>query len=178
MSEHAGCSYFLGFPDIWDDGLPGAVSTFLPLPSRLRGVPDEDVLRLGERITAARARLRLTQQELADEIGVSVKTINNLETGRTGPPRPGTRTRLEDALGWSAGSIRTVLAGGQPTVTSRNSASEAEVDRSAVGGDQEGREPYLKRRRPEEPDLSNVSIDVLLQEVARRARDRNPDADR
>lgn len=127
-------------------------STFLSLPSTMRGVTE--TRRLGERISGARARLRLTQQELADRIGVSVKTVNNLEAGRTGPPRPANRALLEDALGWAPGSVRAILDGGEPTVTATNPQPAVENRRSAVGGDGDGVEDEILFRLPVPPGTS------------------------
>jgi len=40
---------------------------------------------IGTRIKRARERLRWTQKRLADEVGVSQKTVDNWENGRTAP---------------------------------------------------------------------------------------------
>jgi len=56
-----------------------------------------DVLTLGDQIRAARGRARMTQRELADRVGVSTKTVDNWENGRSVP-----RNRLaalEEVLG-------------------------------------------------------------------------------
>jgi transcriptional regulator with XRE-family HTH domain len=89
--------------------------------------------RLGVAIRTRRGALRLTQAELGSQVGVSVKTVNNWETARTGAPRAGTASALERALQWRAGSIRDVLLGGEPTVTEENSGPAPEVDRRPVG---------------------------------------------
>lgn len=84
-----------------------------------------------------------TQQQLADALGVTVKTINTLEGGRAKGMRAGTKARLEDVLGWIAGDVDRVLAGAQPrvrpgwvageaSVTEENSRPEGEIDRRSV----------------------------------------------
>ncbi|MFF3380849.1 ATP-binding protein [Streptomyces sp. NPDC002680] len=53
---------------------------------------------LGEVLRDHRRRLGLTQEELAERSGVSVRTICHVETGRIERPRPATVRRLADAL--------------------------------------------------------------------------------
>src|SRR5215831_2578017 len=45
-----------------------------------------------------RQRLGMSQEDLAARTGVSVRSIRNLEAGRTGRPRPGTVRLLADAF--------------------------------------------------------------------------------
>jgi transcriptional regulator with XRE-family HTH domain len=49
-------------------------------------------------VRAYRHRLGMTQEELAARTGVSVRSIRNLEAGRTGRPRPATVRLLADAF--------------------------------------------------------------------------------
>ncbi|MDX3638521.1 ATP-binding protein [Streptomyces sp. MB09-02B] len=53
---------------------------------------------LGELLREHRRLLGLTQEELAERAGVSVRTISHLETGRISWPRPATVRQLADAL--------------------------------------------------------------------------------
>lgn len=53
---------------------------------------------LGERVTVARKARRLTQQQLADEAGVSLGVIGNLENGKT-VPQGANRRAIAKALG-------------------------------------------------------------------------------
>lgn len=53
---------------------------------------------LGERVVAIRKAKRLTQQQLADEAGVSLGVIGNLENGKT-VPRGANRRSIAKALG-------------------------------------------------------------------------------
>lgn len=50
-------------------------------------------------VRAHRQRLGLSQEELAGKAGLSVRSIRNLEAGRTGSPRPVTVRLLADAFG-------------------------------------------------------------------------------
>ncbi len=52
----------------------------------------------GARLHAYRVSVRLSQEELAERSGVSVRTISNLERGRARWPYPDTVRRLADAL--------------------------------------------------------------------------------
>ncbi|MEI5519559.1 tetratricopeptide repeat protein [Streptomyces brasiliscabiei] len=56
---------------------------------------------LDEVLRGHRRRLGLTQEELAERAGVSVRTICHLETGRIERPRPATVRQLADALALS-----------------------------------------------------------------------------
>ena len=60
--------------------------------------PTPDQVLLGGLVRAHRARLRLTQEELAERAGLSVRTLRNLEGGRIRRPYPDTTRRLADAL--------------------------------------------------------------------------------
>jgi tetratricopeptide (TPR) repeat protein/transcriptional regulator with XRE-family HTH domain len=55
----------------------------------------------GDMVRALRGRLGLTQEELADRSGVSVRGLGKIEAGRIGRPRPSTVRLLADALGLS-----------------------------------------------------------------------------
>lgn len=77
--------------------------------------PDlQDWSHLGRLVRERRTDLGLTQAEIHSAGGPSPATLYLLETGRRGAYRPQVLRRLERALGWRAGSIRRVLAGGQP----------------------------------------------------------------
>ena len=57
-----------------------------------------DQVLLGGLVRARRARLGLTQEELAERAGLSERTLRNLEGGRIRRPYPDTIRRLVDAL--------------------------------------------------------------------------------
>jgi Helix-turn-helix domain len=62
---------------------------------------------LGAALSGARAAAGLTQAELADRSGLSVRAIRNLETGRTGRPRRESIGLLAEALGLMPGQLAT-----------------------------------------------------------------------
>lgn len=61
-------------------------------------MPEDKLTYLGSRIRAARKRCGLTQQELADQAGLSVKTIQDIEKGRKNATYE-TLSQLIDRLG-------------------------------------------------------------------------------
>jgi transcriptional regulator with XRE-family HTH domain len=60
--------------------------------------PTPDQVLLGGLVRAHRARLRLTQEQLAERAGLSERTLRNLEGDRIRRPYPDTIRRLADAL--------------------------------------------------------------------------------
>jgi transcriptional regulator with XRE-family HTH domain len=70
--------------------------------------------RLGRLIQDRRAELGLTQAEIQSVGGPSPATLYQLEAGHRGAYRAHILRRLERALGWGAGSVRSVLSGGLP----------------------------------------------------------------
>ena len=74
---------------------------------------------LGDAIARRLADLGWTQQDLADEMRVSLRTVNPLITGKSLNPSRNTRYGVERALGWTDGSVSEILAGGQPTLGDR-----------------------------------------------------------
>lgn len=60
---------------------------------------DEDAGGFGDRLRACRRASGLSQQELAERSGLSVRAVSKLESGRTRWPYPDSVGRLADALG-------------------------------------------------------------------------------
>jgi transcriptional regulator with XRE-family HTH domain len=79
-------------------------------------VDAQDWSYLGRVIRDRRADLGLTQAEVSNAGGPSPATLYLLESGRRTLYRPQILRRLERALGWRAGSVRHVLAGGEPVL--------------------------------------------------------------
>ena len=52
----------------------------------------------GDVVKANRARLGMTQEDLAGRSGLGVRSIRDIESGRVGRPRPGTVRLLADAF--------------------------------------------------------------------------------
>ena len=74
--------------------------------------------RLGRWLRQARAAAGLTQEELAERSGVGVRTIGDLERGRTRKPYPRSIRELADALGVPfPGQGSTMPVNGQPAGT-------------------------------------------------------------
>jgi transcriptional regulator with XRE-family HTH domain len=73
-------------------------------------------LSLGEHVRRERAQRRQTQQEFAESIGLSVRTLGSIEAGTGTRYDRVTRDVIEWALGWAPGSIELVVEGGQPRV--------------------------------------------------------------
>lgn len=131
---------------------------------------------LAAAVKSRRLHLGLAQDDLAERGGPSVVTVRQIEQARLSRPQDLTLAGLDRALEWTQGSAARVLAGGNPTVTEGNSGGEVQVNGRSVGAHREGPEPYLSRR--EGPNLSDISTDALLEEIAKRARSNNPDATR
>jgi len=55
-------------------------------------------VRLGERVRETRRKRVLSQPELAQRAGLTVTTLNGIETGRVSRPRPRTIRALASAL--------------------------------------------------------------------------------
>ncbi len=73
-----------------------------------------DWAHLGRLVRERRTELGLTQAEVHGGGGPSPATLYLIETGGRDSYRPQVLRRLERALHWRAGSVRRVLAGGQP----------------------------------------------------------------
>lgn len=67
-------------------------------------MPEMDLVFLGSRIRDARKECGLTQQELADQAGLAVKTIQDIEKGRKNPTYE-TLARLMKRLGVSSDTV-------------------------------------------------------------------------
>jgi transcriptional regulator with XRE-family HTH domain len=79
-----------------------------------------DWTRLADAIRARRTDLGLTQAQLATKAGVATLTVRNLEGGRQFTRIAPSLVLVENALGWEAGSARSVLEGGEPTLVSES----------------------------------------------------------
>ncbi|GAA2586149.1 helix-turn-helix transcriptional regulator [Actinomadura fulvescens] len=69
--------------------------------------------RIAKYVVARRGSLGLTQEQLAERAGVTVKTIYNLEAGERWP-QARTRSAIETALEWRSGDLVRVGEGLEP----------------------------------------------------------------
>jgi transcriptional regulator with XRE-family HTH domain len=69
--------------------------------------------RVARYAVARRGALGLTQEQLAERAGVTVKTVYNLESGGRWP-QARTRGAIEGALRWRAGDLVRIGEGGEP----------------------------------------------------------------
>jgi transcriptional regulator with XRE-family HTH domain len=69
----------------------------------------EDV---GNYVRRERHRRRQTQAEFADEIGVSTRVLGAIEAAERTRYQPETRSAIESALGWRAGTIDQLVENG------------------------------------------------------------------
>lgn len=77
----------------------------------------EDWERLALKIKEARRALRMSQRDMAEAADIGFSTYQRLESGkpfRTWPPSADKAARF---LGWTVGSPRAILAGGDPVMT-------------------------------------------------------------
>lgn len=81
---------------------------------------------MGQRIMVRRKALRLTQEELAEKLGVSTQMISNLELGKKAI-RPENLARVCDVLGLSANFVLT----GTNTKTAVDAVAEKLVQLTA-----------------------------------------------
>ena len=75
-----------------------------------------DWQRLGELVSERRGDLGLTQEDLRAAGGPSTATQRLIEGGHQSRYQPTILARLETALGWQRGSVRRILAGGDPVI--------------------------------------------------------------
>lgn len=72
--------------------------------------------RLGSLIIDRRVALGMkTSKSLAEAAGVTPRLIGDLENGRRSSYAAATKAAIEQALQWQAGTVESILAGGQPT---------------------------------------------------------------
>jgi transcriptional regulator with XRE-family HTH domain len=89
----------------------------------------DDAAPFGARLAAWRRSAGLSQEDLADRSGLSVRAISNLEHGRTRWPHPGSVSRLAGALGLT-GQARAEFA----AAAYRRLGSPAEADEAPEPG--------------------------------------------
>lgn len=78
-------------------------------------LPGGAVWSFGERLRSFRGRAGLTQRELAERAGVSVRVLRDIENGRVHRPQARTVRRLADTLGLDVHEVRQFSAPGRDT---------------------------------------------------------------
>lgn len=90
--------------------------TFQNLSAKMAHVTasKQDWERLGNYVTRRRNELGLTQSQVQARGGPSVATVRNIELAVKGSYRDSALFSLERVLGWPAGAVNRILAGGEP----------------------------------------------------------------
>lgn len=73
-----------------------------------------DYVRLGDEVRNARLEHALSRQTFAETVGISVRTLSDIENGDLGKRKEFSRDTLaaiESALGWFPGATRAILGG-------------------------------------------------------------------
>lgn len=97
-----------------------------------------DYTRLGDEVRSARMEHGYTRQTFAEAVGVSTRTISDIENGDLGGRKSFSRetlTAVERALGWWPGSTRAVLDGQSMTGGSARAYAEALRQHGGLGGE-------------------------------------------
>lgn len=77
--------------------------------------PVSDWERLGQYVVNRRVELGYRQRKpFADALGISLRTLSDIEKGRRGNYDPVTLASLEHVLQWEAGSAMRIADGGEP----------------------------------------------------------------
>jgi hypothetical protein len=88
-------------------------------------MPGEDWRRLADYVVARRVELGMRDRRaLAVATGVTDRTLGKLENGHR--VSPSTLAVIENQLGWSPGSCRRILAGGEPSAAAAPDDSQYE----------------------------------------------------
>src|SRR5215218_4601418 len=88
------------------------------------GMASRDSLRLGELVRRHRAAATLSQEQLAERAGLSVRAISDLERGAHHTPRLETVRMLADALNLSNADRAALLAAARPALFPADAAND------------------------------------------------------
>lgn len=133
--------------------------------------------KLGDAMRQRRAELRLSTRKAALAAGIDWNTWGSAEKGNR--IRDAGFPGIEEALGWSPGSVRAVLAGGEPspaaaqghgsaydaTVPVASGAARAGLKAEATGGS--GPAPTLADAVDQISQLHNIPVEERLRMVQR-----------
>lgn len=127
----------------------------------------EGYVRLGEAAANRRIDLDRTQMEIAQAGGLSLDRVSTIERGEARNLRPKTIRALERGLDWREGSVRAVLAGGEPTPREqRVPIGQAVENNSAAPVEAEEDDPKMQRAM----ELM-AEAQALLAEIRRERRE-------
>lgn len=112
--------------------------------------------RVAKYVVARRGSLGLTQEQLAERAGVTVKTIYNLEAGGRWP-QARTRAAIESALHWSSGDLVRVAEGYEPAPAS----DEIEADLGVVLHELEELNAYFADLKSDTGDKRRMALAFL-----------------
>jgi transcriptional regulator with XRE-family HTH domain len=88
----------------------------------------ESLQRLGKLMAQRRMELNMSKRATAEAAGISINTYQRVEDGS--PVRDVTYAKIENALGWAAGSVHEILDGAnEPVVISSSSGRGTVVAR-------------------------------------------------
>lgn len=119
---------------------------------------------LAEHAARRRAELGLSQIEVAQRGPLSLDRVQSIEGAKRTSYRLGTLLALERALGWKAGSVEAVLAGGDPEPVA--TISDVRVTTTRAPADDEDDDPKMR----EAMDLI-ARAQALLAEMQRERRE-------
>lgn len=111
--------------------------------------------RVAKYVVARRGALGLTQEQLAERAGVTVKTIYNLESGGRWP-QARTRGAIEEALHWRPGDLVRIAEGQEPTW-----AKPAEPDMDTVLRELRELESYFADLRADSGERRRMALTFL-----------------
>lgn len=114
--------------------------------------------------------LGYSQEDLADAADVSLKTIGRLEAGNRVSST--TLGKVELALGWVPGSLRTILAGGEPTPIPKPEPIPIDPDLQRA---KEAYEVWIRKYPQAEADAKLDEYIRLLLAESKRARSGSSD---
>ncbi|HEX2315867.1 MAG TPA: helix-turn-helix transcriptional regulator [Thermomonospora sp.] len=112
--------------------------------------------RVAKYVVARRGSLGLTQEQLAERAGVTVKTVYNLEAGGRWP-QARTRGAIESALGWQPGDLVRIGEGREPA----RQATAQEPDMETVVRELQELERYFADLRSDSGERRRVALAFL-----------------
>lgn len=136
----------------------------LPVRHHLPVGAGNDWQRLAQRVIDRRTALNMTQEDVRKVGGPSTATMRLIEGAHQDGYRSIILARLEQALQWNPGSVRSILDGGEP-----EPASSVSQPSQPEGVDSWERRLLLRVR--DDPDLTDDDRAALAQQIRQVASD-------